>query len=681
MTDVFVPLIGPDDGVPAAWCVAPLSTVAVRFAVDRAALDGGAAAAVVTVDDGPPIAADRETVTPATEVWLARVTVPAAPATLVIRAGVSDRAGTWHWQDPPRRLLAIDAPDSVTAIPRTVEPCPIAGVLDGPVPPGGRGAKLTPSPPDWRRRLFYNVLIDRFALGDTGRAGLGLALCDPDDPGGVHGGDLAGLTDKLDYLQALGVGALVLSPVYLNAADGYHGYHPLHLLAVEPRLGGLDALKALVAAAHQRGIAVLIDVIVNHLADCLVWRDGGDGRAHGRFRFDAGEANAYRPYPRDLADPAFFHPPGGDDLVGVPLFGFLADWRTEHAYVRDRLIDHLKYWIAAADIDGFRFDAVRHVDLDFWRRAVPAVAAYARALGKADFLMLGEHAGHAAREVGRYSRAAGFSGMIDYPFHYHLRRVFDGVGDPAAVPDLAAYLEHDAFAYRDSRLNLAFLDNQDTSRFLAFWGDRFASLDAARAALRAALAVVMLGPALPALYYGTEQEFSGAIGRRPEQPEGALGHDHYVREDMFANPGCAWLYGPINRPMHAPYDRSNPSFRTIAALAALRRALPAVHAGDRVGLVAGADGLLVWAMWAAATGDLAVIAVNLSRGRAVRHRLAAADLARRLPAGALARWHAAVGQGQALVPADGFADGPLSLNGEGLGVYLPPLGVAVGRLG
>ncbi|MEQ9126136.1 MAG: alpha-amylase family glycosyl hydrolase, partial [Alphaproteobacteria bacterium] len=219
----------------------------------------------------------------------------------------------------------------------------------------------------------------------AGTAGVGLARFDPACPFAAHGGDLAGVIDRLDYLAALGVGAILLSPLNLNGPEGYHGYHPVDLYAVEPRLGDLAAVQALVQAAHRRGLAVLLDQVLNHVAPMLDWRRAGEGW-RGVFRYDMADARHLPLQPEGLRDPACFHDPStdGDDVRGR-LFGFLDDWRAEREDVAAALVRSLKYWLAATDADGFRYDAVRHVEPAFWRRCTGELRRYAAAIGKTGF--------------------------------------------------------------------------------------------------------------------------------------------------------------------------------------------------------------------------------------------------------------------------------------------------------
>src|SRR5690242_9038246 len=146
---------------------------------------------------------------------------------------------------------------------------------------------------DYRDRLpedevVYFVLPDRFANGDAAndRGGLGadrlVSGFDPTHKGFYHGGDLRGLTSRLDYIQGLGATAIWLGPIYKNKAvqggpgqesAGYHGYWITDFTHVDPHFGSDADLHAFVDAAHARGMKVYLDIITNHTADVIQYRE------------------------------------------------------------------------------------------------------------------------------------------------------------------------------------------------------------------------------------------------------------------------------------------------------------------------------------------------------------------------------------------------------------------------
>lgn len=196
--------------------------------------------------------------------------------------GYLDKFGNEHTSQHSRFLLVCDeAPRSMAEIPSVFLGFVDNQPLYGPKPV----VAMTPSPTDWNARLFYSIIIDRFARGsDRHRTGLGAVKYDPSCPYASHGGTIRGVIEKINYLKSLGIRAIILSPVYVNAADGYHGYHPINLLMVEPRLGTLACLRELVAKAHEADIAVILDVVNNHIADSIQWEEYG-GPPGGEFKY------------------------------------------------------------------------------------------------------------------------------------------------------------------------------------------------------------------------------------------------------------------------------------------------------------------------------------------------------------------------------------------------------------
>ncbi|NER45915.1 MAG: alpha-amylase [Symploca sp. SIO1A3] len=441
---------------------------------------------------------------------------------------------------------------------------------------------ITPGPEDWQRRLFYSLIIDRFAQGSAcDRRGLGMVPYDPSSPYGSHGGTLQGVIEQLEYLSALGVRALIISPVYTNEPSGYHGYHPIHLLMVAPRLGTLRTLQDLVNKAHEVGIGIILDVVVNHLADSIDWEEYG-GPPGGEFKYVRGDETAVMPLPVEAQNTVLFHSPAYTDMINQRLFGFLEDWRTETTYVRELLIQHLKYWLAVTNVDGFRYDSARHVGLDFWEPCVAEISRYATYLGKQQFLQIAEHAGSSHGELTAYNRA-NFSGFLDYPTHYTLKHSL-GNGDwlEGFADYFCGFLIPDQTYTNGWRQNLMFLDNQDTTRILHEFLSRHEQRDMAQSCLHFALACLILGPQRPIIYAGTEQEFSGALGMHQREDTGEwIGHDCHVREDMFHNPACVWKFGPINQKVFEPYNQNHETFKIISQLARIRAQTFLLQIGNR----------------------------------------------------------------------------------------------------
>lgn len=142
------------------------------------------------------------------------------------------------------------------------------------------GHTYYPSPSDWREMPIYQLITDRFADGDPSNGRHWphfLADHDPRDMTYRHGGDFRGLEAKLDYIQGLGCRAVWISPIFQNGFNHYHQYGQRDFTLLDKRFGTLAELRSLVEAAHARGIYVLVDIVVNHMANDLTFVNNTQG--------------------------------------------------------------------------------------------------------------------------------------------------------------------------------------------------------------------------------------------------------------------------------------------------------------------------------------------------------------------------------------------------------------------
>ncbi|MFM7445816.1 MAG: alpha-amylase family glycosyl hydrolase, partial [Tabrizicola sp.] len=220
--------------------------------------------------------------------------------------------------------------------------CAGSALATGPLSAEVPTARTAP-PPIAERRLedevIYFVLPDRFENGDSRNDQGGLKGgplqhgFDPAAKGFYHGGDLKGLTSRLDYIQGMGVTAIWFAPVFKNKpvqgkpgeeSAGYHGYWVTDFTSVDPHFGTNAEFKAFVDAAHARGMKVYMDIIVNHTADVIDYAEGQyTYRSKGDYPFsrkggaggaaiNAGFAGDDNPDPANwakLTDPAFAYTP------------------------------------------------------------------------------------------------------------------------------------------------------------------------------------------------------------------------------------------------------------------------------------------------------------------------------------------------------------------------------------
>jgi cyclomaltodextrinase len=289
----------------------------------------------------------------------------------------------------------------------------------------------TIQPPQWARNaVIYQVFLDRFYPGD------GKSWQQTDDFNDFFGGTLWGVCDKLDYLADLGINCIWLSPTWVSPS--YHGYDVADYDRVEPRLGGEEALRAVISGAHQRGIRVLLDMVCNHLSN------------EHPFFIDAhqNEASPYRDW--------FFF--GDEYEYGYKGFfnaATMPELNLAHPAARDWMVNNAIHWLQDFAVDGYRLDYANGPGPDFWthfRRACKAV--------NPDCLIFGEiiePANILRQYIGR------LDGCLDFSLNDALRRTFGWqTWDQTHLNTFTATHR----GYLDgSFVRPIFLDNHDMDRF------------------------------------------------------------------------------------------------------------------------------------------------------------------------------------------------------------------------
>lgn len=449
------------------------------------------------------------------------------------------------------------------------------------------------APTSFDSGLVYSIILDRFAIGNGKRnRSIDEQFLRPNCPFGRHGGDLKGLLERLPYLKGLGVTSILLNPIYLNENLLYHGYHPLNLFMVDPLIGTAADLRHLVDVAHSMGMKVIFDAVCNHLGDLIDWtahppdfkyfahQADHNGRTWTprlmQRRENAFSTASLLPYPEEARTVKKFHGMAyQNDPLRCRLFELLEDWCTEDESVRELLITHVKFLISEFDFDGVRYDAVRHVEPGFWSKCLSEVDEYAKSLGKADFVQIAEHASTSEAEYLDW-RKSGFRSMLQFPLNGYLRSHLK----EGSIDRFVNYLCGTEWRIKTGAqvTDYLFLDSHDQTRLL---NDVSAAFGAeAKAVFHICLATLLLGRLRPIVYYGTEQDFDGALGDfwDPSR-QTPIAEDCYVREDMFRNEDCLWLGGELNNPKHEPYSTVCPTYLLISWLAHTRKTVD-VHEPD-----------------------------------------------------------------------------------------------------
>lgn len=494
--------------------------------------------------------------------------------------------------------------------------------------------------------VVYFVIPDRFENGDPSndRGGIeGTRLehgFDPTSRGFYLGGDLKGLTERLDYIQGLGATAIWLGPIYQNKAvqgpageesAGYHGYWITDFTRTDAHLGEDADMRAFVEGAHARGMKVYLDIITNHTADVILYREcndpgwtgervyggcpyrskadypwttrgGPDGEAINEGFLGTGEAVQTRENFAQLTDPAYAYTPfipEGEEAVKVPAwlndvrlyhnrghsdfrgesslygdFAGLDDLMTSHPRVVEGFIDIYKDWITRYRIDGFRIDTAKHVNPEFWRAFNPAMLEHARSLGIEHFYIFGEVYDPDPAGLARFTRVDDFPTVLDFAFQSAVADVLVH-GEP--TERFERLFRADAL-YAGSAAHMAptFVGNHDMGRFAGFLRAEHPDMSDAEmlARVRLAHAMMFFARGVPVIYYGDEQGFVSD------------GNDQKARETMFAGQVSEYndndLIATDATTADSNFDETHPLYRAIASMAELYHGHAALRRGEQV---------------------------------------------------------------------------------------------------
>jgi neopullulanase len=372
--------------------------------------------------------------------------------------------------------------------------------------------------PDWvRDAIFYQIFPDRFASSDrVHKPGVLEPWDTPPTTLGFKGGDLLGIVEHLDYLADLGINAIYLTPIFQSASN--HRYHTYDYMAVDPLLGGNEALRELLDSAHDRGMRVVLDGVFNHT-----------GRGFWPFHhiLEAGAASPYRDWfllddeRLDGGRPLLAYPPPGTPRSA---HGYEAWWglpalpklNTANPEVREYLLQVAEHWLRFG-IDGWRLDVPMEIDDEaFWqefRRRCRAI--------RSDAYLVGEIWG----VTPEWLRGDRFDALMNYPLgeailgfaggshldmdvvrrhhSYSLSlRPLDGPGFADRVLELASAYDPDVVA-----VQLDLVGSHDAPRLRTVLGDDVTGV-------RLATLLQTTLPGAPCIYYGDEIGLRG--GNDPE---------------------------------------------------------------------------------------------------------------------------------------------------------------------
>jgi glycosidase len=474
-----------------------------------------------------------------------------------------------------------------------------------PAPPPPASTDGVPADAWWNGAVFYEVFVRSFK-----------------DSNGDGIGDLAGLLEKLDYLNDgdpstdadLGVDAIWLMPVF--ESPSYHGYDVVDYEAVERDYGTSADLEALLAAAHARGMKVIVDLVLNHTSDEHPWfvESAASPSSPRRDWYVWRGASPRWTQPWN-AQGETWHARKGAYYYGLFWSG-MPDLNYRTAAVRAEAKRIAAHWLRRG-VDGFRLDAVRHLyetgpgggqsDAPETFAFLRDLAAHVRA-ERTDAVLVGEVWADTATIAPYYGSTAAVPGgdvlplLFDFPL---AEAIASGVraGDAAAI---AAKLGEVARTYPRGAADAPFLGNHDQVRLATRLED-----DAAR--LRLAASILLTLPGSPFLYYGEEIGMQNGPGGSDERKRTPMAWDRSAGGGFTTGkPWCDLAPGRSTANVAAQSGDPGSLLSRHRALVRVRRASAALRRGA-LSLFPGAPGgarVLVFAR--SVEGETVLVAHNLA---------------------------------------------------------------------
>jgi glycosidase len=361
--------------------------------------------------------------------------------------------------------------------------------------------------------VMYLIMIDRFADGDPSNN-------DPQHSRGIydrknkfyyHGGDLQGVINHLPYLKELGVTAIWLTPWYDNydrlnqielkegkPSTGFHGYNPQDFYAVDEHFGTHAKVRELVAAAHESGIKIIQDQVMNHTGPYHPWVEDPPTPTWFNGTKDRHLKNVFQTWV--LHDPRPVWSLKRETMEGWFL-DFLPDLNQKDPQVSRYLIQNTLWWIATTGIDGIRMDTWQYVPDSFWINWIAAIKREFPNFKVVGEVKDGDVVHTSFFQGGKVTSDGvhwGLDSLLDFPLFYPIRHAF-AEGKP--IDEIPKTLAKD-YLYRNSEILVTLLGGHDDGRFMSERGATIAGLKLANAFLLTTRGV-------PQLYYGDELAMEG----------------------------------------------------------------------------------------------------------------------------------------------------------------------------
>ena len=354
---------------------------------------------------------------------------------------------------------------------------------------------------------IYLITPDRFANGDPTNDqfdDLSEKGIDRNDDYARHGGDIAGITAHLDYIAAMGFTALWPSPLLINdmPQQSYHGYAMTDFYRVDPRFGKLDEYIHLAKEAQKRGIKLIMDQVANHCGLNHWWMKDlpFSNWVNYQDRFEAGEPIINSNHRRTTNQDRYASTFDRDRMNKGWFVKEMPDLNQRNPYLATYLIQNSIWWIETLGLGGIRQDTYPYPDKDFMQQWAGAIMKE-----YPNFSIVGEEWSYNPLLIAYWqegnSNKDGYTSNLSHSMDFALQKALsDGLNHEetwgTGLIELYEALAND-FAYTDPNRLLAFLDNHDMDR-------AFTQLSEKGNLIEMALAMLVILPRVPQIYYGTE---------------------------------------------------------------------------------------------------------------------------------------------------------------------------------
>ncbi len=340
---------------------------------------------------------------------------------------------------------------------------------------------------DWMKTaVFYQIFVDRFYRGDDLKDGsyINLKWGDIPNPKSFAGGDLPGITEKLDHIASLGCNAIYLTPIFRSVSN--HKYDIIEYYQVDRQFGREEDLRRLVETAHAKGIRIVMDAVFNHCSEeCVPFQDvlkrGKESPYHDWFliRGDKPDPGAVDEQKNTI---------GKANYEMFAACTYMPKWNTSNPEVQKYLTEIACYYLREFHIDGWRLDVCDEVSHEFWRY-------FRKEVKKTDpqAVIIGENWHDASDSL----RGDQYDSIMNYAFTKSCLDYFAWKKRSAA--QMADHLNDLRMRNTDTvnGMLLNLLDSHDTHRF-------FSEVKEDPEAVKAALCLLYLFPGVPCIFYGTE---------------------------------------------------------------------------------------------------------------------------------------------------------------------------------